>query len=212
MFDLKKAAEAQKRLSVKLRLEWDGRDVNLLAGADCSYHREKREIGAIIVVCRVPDFEIVEIVEAIRDVKIPYIPGFLNYREGPAFLKAFQRIRNIPDVILVDGNGIAHPRRMGLASYLGILLNICTVGCAKKPFFPFVSPGEKRGAYSLFKNHNNEQVGFCLRTRSGIKPIFVSPGHKIDFNASKKLVLDCSRYRIPEPLRHAHRLASQIFK
>lgn len=209
--DLKKAAAIQSKLSSRLILKWDGRKVNLIAGADFGYDHQKRKVGACIVVFRTPDFEIVEISQAVREVEFSYIPGFLAFREGPVFFEAFETLKVKPDVTLVDGNGIAHPRKMGLASYVGVNLDICTIGCAKKPFFPFSFPEDRKGAYTFFRNEENEKVGLCLRTRSKIKPIFVSPGHRIDFKHSMKLVLSCSKFRIPEPVREAHRRANEIF-
>ncbi|NIM59142.1 MAG: endonuclease V [Candidatus Aminicenantes bacterium] len=209
--NLKKAVEAQQRLSARLNLKWDGKEVNLMAGADFGYSYKKNKIGASIVVFKIPELEIVEISEAVREIEFPYLPGFLSFREGPVFLDAFKKIRSKPDVTLVDGNGIAHPRKMGLASYVGVILDICTIGCAKTPFFPFVLPSESRGSYTFFRNDKKDKAGICLRTRPGVKPIFVSPGHRIDFMSAMKLVLRCSKFRIPEPLREAHRRASKIF-
>ena len=209
--NLKKAAEAQRRLSSRLILEWDGREVNLVAGADFGYSYMEKKIGASVVVFKIPELEIVEISEAVRDIEVPYLPGFLAYREGPAFLDAFRKIKNEPDVTLVDGNGIAHPRKMGLASYVGVVLDICTIGCAKKPFYPFVLPSEQKGSYTFFRDERKDNAGICLRSRSGVKPIFISPGHRIDPMPAMKLVLACSKFRIPEPLREAHERASKIF-
>jgi len=209
--NLKKAAEAQRRLSSRLNLKWDGREVNLVAGADFGYDYKKSKIGASIVVFKIPELEIVEISEAVREIEFPYLSGFLAYREGPVFLDAFRKIKSKPDVTLVDGNGIAHPRKMGLASFVGVILDICTIGCAKTPFFPFTLPLEQKGSYTFFKDERKDKVGICLRTRSGVRPIFVSPGHRIDFISAMKLVLSCSKFRIPEPLREAHRRASKIF-
>ena len=209
--NLKKAAEEQRRLSSRLILKWDGREVNLMAGADFGYSYKEKRIVASVVVFKIPELEIVEISEAVRDIEVPYLPGFLAYREGPAFLDAFRKIKNEPDVTLVDGNGIAHPRKMGLASYVGVVLDICTIGCAKKPFYPFVLPLEQKGSYTFFKDEGKDNAGICLRSRSGVKPIFVSPGHRIDFMSAMKLVLGCSKFRIPEPLREAHERASKIF-
>jgi len=211
MMDLRKAAAIQSKLSSRLILKWDGRKVDLIAGADFGYDYQKRKVGACIVVFKLPDFEIVEISESVRDIDFSYIPGYLAFREGPVFLEAFRILKNKPNVTLVDGNGIAHPRKMGLASYVGVNLDVCTIGCAKKPFFPFSLPDENKGAYTFFKNEKKEKIGLCLRTRSRIKPIFVSPGHRIDFKHSMKLVLSCSRFRIPEPIREAHRRANEIF-
>lgn len=211
MFDFKKAAEAQKRLSARLDLTWEKRDVELVAGVDSSYDEENRIIGVVVVVYKMPEFVIIEVAKELGEVPIPYVPGFLNFREGPIFFKVFRKLYRKPDVILFDGNGIAHPRKMGLASHVGVILDISTIGCAKNSFFPFRSPGEERGEYSNLENSDHERIGYCLRTCSGIKPVFVSPGNKIDLEVSRDLVLEYSKYRIPEPLRMAHHLASQLF-
>ncbi len=209
--DLNKAAELQRKLSNNLVLHWRGGKVKLVAGADFSYDKEKRKIGACIIIIKIPEFETVEIVEAVKKVRFPYISGYLAFREAPTFFEAFRKIRNVPDVTLIDGNGIAHPRKMGLASFVGVILDICTIGCAKTPIFPFILPGERRGEFTYFRNDKNEKVGICLRTRAGVKPVFVSPGNRIDFKESAKLILGCSKFRIPEPLRKAHTLSGKIF-
>jgi len=208
---LAKAAEVQMVLSSRLILEWDGRKVDLVAGADFNYDHQEKRIGASLVVFRLPELDVVEVSEVVRESRFPYVPGFLAFREGPVFQAAFRKIKNKPDVTLVDGNGIAHPRKMGLASFVGVTLDICTIGCAKTPFFPFVLPGAQRGAYTIFRDSGGEKVGFCLRTRSRVKPVFVSPGHRIDFNRAKEIVLRTSKFRIPEPLREAHRRADLLF-
>lgn len=210
--NLAEAAETQRRLASKLILKWERREVKLIAGADFGYDSKREKIAAVIVVFAVPELEIAEATWAVQKVDCPYIPGFLSLREGPAFFRAFKKIKNRPDVTLVDGNGIAHPRMMGLASYVGVLLDIPTVGCAKKPFFPFDPPADERGSCTIFRNKKKEKVGVCLRTRSGVKPVFVSPGHRTDFLFARNLVLRFSKFRIPEPLREAHRRASEIFK
>jgi deoxyribonuclease V len=211
VFDFKKAVEAQKRLSSRLDLTWEEREVELVAGVDSSYDEENRKIGVVVVVYKMPEFVIVEVAKEMSEATIPYVPGFLNFREGPVCLRVFRKLYKKPDVTLFDGNGIAHPRKMGLASHLGVVLDISTIGCAKNSFFPFRSPGEERGEYSELKNSDHEKVGYCLRTRTGVKPVFVSPGNKIDFRVSRELALKYSKYRIPEPLRMAHHLASQLF-
>lgn len=209
--DLETLAKLQERLAYKVVLRREIRQVNLVGGADFGYDKEKKRIGASIVILRFPSFEIVEVSRAIKSVKFPYIPAFLSFREGPVFFDAFRKIKRKPDVTFVDGNGIAHPRKMGLASYVGVILNIATIGCAKNPVYPFLLPPEHRGAYTSLMNDRQEKVGVCLRTRTGVKPIFVSPGHRVDMTSSLELVLCCSRFRIPEPLRTAHRLSREIF-
>jgi deoxyribonuclease V len=212
MFDFKKAMRAQSRLSRRLDLVWDRKEVKKIAGADCSYDYKNRKVAAKVVVLALPDLKIIETSEGVADFAIPYVPGFLNFREAPALIKAFKALNTEPNVSLIDGNGIAHPRRMGIASYLGVVLGIATIGCAKSPFYPFTRPDNERGAYTHYKNRKDEHVGYCLRTRTGVKPVYISPGHRIDFAASLDLVLRCSKYRIPEPIRQAHRLAGELFK
>ena len=186
--------------------------MNLVGGADCGYDKKKERIGASIVILRLPGFEIVEISQAIRKVNFPYVPTFLSFREGPVFFDVFRKIKRKPDVTFIDGHGIAHPRKMGLASYVGVLLDIATIGCAKNPLYPFLLPPEHRGACTSLLNDKQEKVGVCLRTRTGVKPISVSPGHRADIASSMGLVLRCSKFRIPEPLRAAHRLSREIFQ
>ena len=210
-YDLKEEVEKQKNLSKKIDLSRKVGKIRLIAGSDCSYARDMRRIGAVIIVFKLPELSIVEAVNAIDDVRIPYIPGFLSLREGPVFEKAFCKLQNQPDVMLVDGNGIAHPRKMGLATHLGIRLAISAIGCAKNPMFPFRIPGEKRGCYTVYKNNLGEKVGYCLRTRKNIKPVFVSPGYRISFAQTKRIILSVSKYRIPEPIRKAHFLAKSLF-
>jgi len=135
----------------------------------------------------------------------------LSFREGPVYIDVLGKLSWEPDVYLFDGNGIAHPRRMGLASHVGLKIDRPSIGCAKRAFFPFRPPARRRGACTAYKNRNGETVGFCLRTRTGVQPVFVSPGHRIDLRTARKLALDCSRFRIPEPLREAHRLSQKIF-
>ncbi len=210
-FDLAQAIEIQKELAQKLCLRWYGGPISLVAGADFSYPSSGDRIAAVVVVMKVPGFEVVEVASQVTEVHFPYIPGFLSFREVPAFVAAFRKIQHLPDVTLLDGNGIAHPRRMGLASHAGVLLDIPTVGCAKSPFYPYKLPPPGRGSSTVFRDKEGKKVGYCLRTRTSVKPIFVSPGHRIDFNLSRRVVLDCCRFRIPEPLRQAHRLSRQIF-
>jgi deoxyribonuclease V len=205
------AIRLQEELARRLILEWRGREVSLVAGADFSYDNKEEKIAAAVVVMKLPELEIVETAEAVMKIGLPYIPGFLSFRETPAFFEAFRKINYRPDVTILDGNGIAHPRRMGLASHAGVILDISTIGCAKTPFFPFRPPPAERGAFTHFKNHAQEKVGFCLRTRTGVKPVFVSPGHRVNFSVSRKIVLECCRFRIPEPIRQAHLLSRRVF-
>jgi len=211
LVNLERLAELQRRLACRVKLKGDIRQVNTVAGADFGYAVDRKQVGASIVILRWPGLEIVEISQAIREVRFPYIPTFLSFREGPVFFDAFRKIKKKPDVTFIDGNGIAHPRKMGLASYVGVILDIATIGCAKNPMYPFLFPPEPRGVHTPLMNDRQEKVGICLRTRTGVKPVFVSPGHRMDIATSMELVLRCSRFRIPEPLRTAHRLSREIF-
>lgn len=211
-FDLDKAAFAQKKLAARLVLKREARRIRRIAGADFSYHKQKDLIGTALVVLTFPELEIIEAVDDVREVKLRYISGYLGFREGPSFLRTFLKLNGRPDLTLIDGNGIAHPRKMGLASYVGVLLDIPTIGCAKSPVFAFDPPGMKRGAYSVYKDRENDLVGYCLRTQTSVKPVFVSPGHRVDFVLSREIALACSRFRVPEPLRMAHHRAKELFK
>jgi len=209
--NISRAVKLQERLARKLILAWCGRPIRSIGGADVAYDLDRGLVAALIVVCRFPGLEIEETSSAVQKLKIPYIPGFLSFREGPVFLAAFRRLRRHPDVTLFDGNGIAHPRRMGLASHVGVLLDVPTIGCAKKPFFPFRPPANRRGAATTYRNRVGDKVGYCLRTRDDVKPIFISPGHRVDFALSRRVALSCSHWRIPEPLRLAHLLARKVW-
>lgn len=210
--NLAKAIEIQRQLAQRLILEWRGGPVRTVAGADFAYSPDGGRIGAAIIVLSFPDLHPVEIATAVRNLEMPYIPGFLSLREGPAFVAAFGRLRHPPDVTILDGNGIAHPRKMGLASYVGVSLDIPTIGCAKTPFFPFREPRIRAGAWTVYRDRHQQKVGICLRTRAGVRPVFVSPGHRVDFRLARQIVMACSRYRLPEPLREAHQLARRLVR
>ena len=156
--DYKRAAEIQVRLASRLKLRWEEEKVRTVAGADFSYDRHTQRIGAKIIVFDAENMRIVDSAEAIRPVRFPYVPGFLLLREAPSFFQAFRRLYVKPDLTMIDGNGIAHPRKMGLASYVGVALDICTIGCAKNPFFPYVLPSSERGSLTAFLNRKGERV------------------------------------------------------
>jgi deoxyribonuclease V len=142
---------------------------------------------------------------------IPYVPGFLSYRELPVLLKAFRKLREKPDVTLVDGQGIAHPRGLGLASHLGVVLGIATVGCAKSHLYgTYTEPAAKRGACTVMKGAHGS-IGLVIRTRDNVKPLYVSPGHLVDMGDCLRIVLGATKkYRLPEPIRYAHRMAGIV--
>jgi deoxyribonuclease V len=144
-------------------------------------------------------------------VNFPYIPGLLSFRELPVLLKALKRLKTDPELILCDGQGIAHPRGLGLASHLGLLVDRATIGCAKSRLVgAFSEVGHQRGSYAPLW-YKEQMVGAVLRTRQGVNPLFISPGNRITLDESVKIVLECCRkYRIPEPTRQAHLLVSGL--
>ncbi len=202
---IEKIKKIQERLSKKVRCEPLKKEVSLIAGVDVSV-KEKKGI-ACIVVMEYPEMRKVEVSIAKKEIRFPYIPGFLSFREGPVILKAIKKLKNIPDLFLFDGQGIAHPRGIGIASHIGVLIDMPTVGCAKSVLCgSYKEPGIEKGSWSplIYKNRT---VGAVLRTRKGVKPIVVSVGHRITLSQAIKIVLDSCKYRIPEPIRYAHMIA-----
>jgi deoxyribonuclease V len=180
------------------------RSVNLVAGADVAFSREHERFFATVVVLTFPALEIVEEVSAWVRPTFPYVPGLLSFREGPVLEKAFEKLTKTPDVVIFDGQGIAHPRRLGLAAHMGLWLGIPTVGCAKSRLVgEHRQPGKRKGQSTRLLD-SGEKIGEVLRTRDGVKPVYVSPGHLADFETSTRLVLRCcTKYRLPEPTRLA---------
>jgi len=202
----KEAINIQNRMRNKVILKPPAHfSPQLVAGTDISYSRKDNIFYAVVVVLNFPDLELVEKCIITGQTDFPYIPGLLSFREAPFLIKAFKELKLWPDVVLVDGQGIAHPRRIGLASHLGVCLNIPTIGCAKSHLIgTYTHVPEKVGSYSLLQD-KNETVGVVLRTKKGVKPIFVSPGHLMDIKTAYKIVMRCLKgYRLPEPTRLAH--------
>ncbi|MFC1930903.1 deoxyribonuclease V [Chloroflexota bacterium] len=176
-----------------------------IAGVDISVSKSQGMATAAVVVLEYPEFKLVETKTINEKVAFPYVPGLLSFREAPLILKACEKLEITPDLILVDGQGIAHPRRMGLASHLGLFLNTPTIGCAKSRLCgSHQTPGIAAGSYAELVD-NGEVIGAALRTKLGTAPIYVSIGHKVDLETAIYGVLECCRgYRIPEPTRLAH--------
>jgi deoxyribonuclease V len=209
----RRAIHIQEELRARVILENGFRQLRRLGGTDVAYSRKRNRVYAAVVVFDYETLAPLEVACAEGPARFPYIPGLLTFREGPVVLKAFRRLKNRPDVVLFDGQGIAHPRRLGLASHMGLLLNISTVGCAKSPLWvQFKPPGVRRGSRTRMMA-GDEQVGVVLRTRDGVKPVYVSPGHLVDLPTSVKVVLAAGRgYRLPEPTRIAHMMVSKLRK
>jgi deoxyribonuclease V len=197
----------QIKFSKRVKLFPLEREPGLIAGCDVGYFENELAKGAIVVM-RYPEFKIIETVYSIEKITFPYIPGYLSFREAPLLLKVFQRLKNRPDLILVDGQGIAHPRKAGLAVHLGVELEIPTIGCAKKPLLKFEGELPKERGSKLPVYLTGELLGYVVRTRTGVSPLFVSPGNLITPEEAVEWVLKTAvKFRIPEPLREAHRLS-----
>ncbi len=198
--------EMRERVSLVDAISVD--DIRVVAGVDNTSTRQRKETTAYAVVVAL-DFATMEVIEtsfAVCEVGFPYVPGLLSFREAPAILDAFRGLKAEPDVILFDGQGIAHPRRIGLASHLGIVLDKPSIGCAKSKLVgEFEEPERVLGAQTPL-THKDEQVGVALRTRPRHAPLFVSPGHKLSIPTAVEIVLRCCRDErfMPEPTRLAH--------
>jgi deoxyribonuclease V len=210
------AAEAvrlQKELAGEVFHNGDIPDPRLIAGTDISVNRFAKTGTAAVVVLNYPRLEPVEIKIVTDRLNFPYVPGLLSFREAPLILAACEELTATPDILMVDGQGIAHPRRLGLASHLGLFLDIPTVGCAKSRLCGrHDEPALEAGSHAELLD-NGEVIGAVVRTRTGVKPIYVSIGHKVDLPAAIHWVLECCRgYRLPEPTRLAHQAAGGNLK
>jgi deoxyribonuclease V len=203
------AIALQERLRERVVCEDTVSAIATVAGIDIGIDRIRAQARAAVVVLRLPDLTRVEQVSIEHPVEFPYVPGLLGFREVPAALTALAQLAQLPDLLMCDGHGIAHPRRCGLACHLGLLAGIPAVGVAKSRLIGTHAPvGVERGAWQPLRD-GDEVIGAVLRTRPGVKPVYVSPGHGISLNTAIDAVLRCTLgYRLPEPTRQAHRLAS----
>lgn len=202
MINLRRLEREQSELARKVVIRNEVEELQLIGGLDHSYFDKK--IIAGIVVCKYPSLEVVERKHAIRPCKMPYIPGFLAYREMPAAAEAYSLLDAKPHVLMVDGNGILHPRGLGIASHFGVLQDIPTIGIAKNLF-----AGEaKEGKIYI----NGKVVGQEILTKESARPLFVSPGHRITLTKAVEIVKECIRppHKLPEPLHLAHRYVRKI--
>lgn len=185
--------------------------IRRVAGVDCAFADEGKRCLSAVVVWDIERAEVMEEQTASAPCPMPYIPGLLSFRELPAVLAGLSRLSTEVDAVMCDGQGIAHPRRFGLASHLGLILGVPTVGCAKSRLVgTYRTPGQKRGASTRLLNRG-EVVGRVVRTRTGVKPVFVSPGHRMTLDAAERLVLRCGAgYRLPEPTRLADRRVAAL--
>jgi deoxyribonuclease V len=199
------AAKIQKELKDRVS-HVDGFDkIERVGGVDVSYKKGTDKATAAAVVLSFPGLEVLETRVMEGEVSFPYVPGLFSFREIPLLIPALEKLKTPPHLMLVDGQGIAHPQRMGLATHLGILMNIPTIGCAKSRLLgTHEEPSKEKGAYTYLYD-KAEVIGAVVRTRTNISPVYVSPGHKISLHTAVEFVLKCTtKFRIPEPLRTAH--------
>jgi deoxyribonuclease V len=207
------ARAIQRELAAHVERDDRFGEIRTVAGIDLGFPRTQtsEETGrAALVVMRHPELEVIEERVVEQSVTFPYVPGLLSFRELPVALAAFAQVENAPDLVLVDGHGIAHPRRFGIASHLGVLLDVPTIGCAKSILIGRAElPGPNPGDWTPLV-HRGETIGASLRTSTRGGPIYVATGHRVSLETAIRLVMSCSRgYRLPEPTRLADRVASQ---
>lgn len=205
----KEAIALQRQLAGHVLVADHYGEVRHIAGVDVGFEQNNTITRAAVAVLEYPDLTLREYAIAREPTRFPYVPGLLSFREVPAVLAALEQLSALPDMLLCDGQGIAHPRRLGIASHLGVLLDLPTIGVAKSRLIgTHDEPGEEKGAWQPLWD-KEEEIGCVLRTRSRVKPLYISPGHRVGLESARQWVMAClTRYRLPETTRWAHRLAS----
>ena len=219
------AIELQKSLATKVQFTPYRTNPKLVAGLDCALSKDGQKIIAAVVVLQRAqateslwgpvtaghEFRLIETENASQKVTFPYIPGLLSFRESPVCLAAVQKLKNQPDIFIIDGQGIAHPRRLGLAAHLGLFFDKPTIGCAKSRLTgSFEEPSNVKGAHNPLTD-GNDVIGAVVRTRTNVKPVFVSVGNKCLLKDAIEITLACTtKYRLPEPTRLAHQLVGRL--
>ena len=207
----KEAVQIQKQIREKIITYGKTKSVRLVAGADVAYDKKSNTTYAGVVVLRLKDLTIVETCIASCPISFPYIPGLLSFREVPALVQALEKVQKAPDVLFIDGHGISHPRSVGIASHIGLLIDRPVIGCAKSLLIgDYQEPDLPRGSQSHLFNKNSDIIGAVVRTRDKVRPVFISIGHRIDLEEAINLTLRCGKgYRIPEPTRQADLLVEK---
>ena len=202
----KEAVALQRQLVGKVVTENRFGPVRYVAGADIATYKDSSKGYAGVVVMTYPELQVVEEKGAEVELSFPYIPGLLAFREAPVLLEAFAKLVQEPDLILIDGQGLAHPRRFGIACHLGLVLDKPTIGCAKSRLFGrHDEPADRQGRFADLYDDQGNVIGAVVRTKEHTRPIYVSIGHKVDLPTAIQYSLACCRgYRVPEPTRQAH--------
>lgn len=206
------AIAIQRRLRAEVSTENSVGELRYIAGADIATSKESPRAYAGVVVLSYPDLEVVEERGIEDEVRFPYVPGLLAFREGPALIRVFEQLTTEPDVLVFDGQGLAHPRGMGIATHLGLIFDKPSIGCAKSLLYGrYQEPGQEKGAWADLRDPRGNIIGAVVRTKPKTTPIFVSIGHRIDLASAIRLLLHCTRgVRIPEPTRLAHNLVTRL--
>lgn len=204
------AKNIQQELRRHLKIYDDFGHIKYVGGIDVGYDTSRRMAQASIVIMEWKSLKLVESVQAFVSVDFPYVPGFLSFREIPAILEAMKKLAIQPGLLMVDGQGIAHPRRMGIAAHLGVLLDRPAIGVAKSCLCGrYGMPAEQKGSATPLLD-GDEQIGVVLRSRDHVRPLFISPGHRVGMKSAEQLVMHClTRYRLPEPTRIADKLSKK---
>ncbi len=208
-----RAVAIQRSLATRVRASGGRRNFRTVAGVDSAFSQDGERCIAGVVLWDRHSGDVLEERVATRLLRFPYVPGLLSFREAPAILAALRKLRSEPDTIMCDGHGFAHPRRFGIACHIGVLCDRPTLGCAKSRLVGEpVTPGVRRGA-SVRLRHDGDVIGRVLRTQDGVRPVYVSVGHRIDLATATRVVLECAtKYRLPEPTRLADHLVGQARK
>lgn len=210
--DIASARDLQQKLAADVSLQGnlDFEKIQYVAGTDIGLKDNGKICHAAIAVLSFPELSLVEYVTAETPSRFPYIPGYLSFRELPVLLQAIEKLKLTPDVFLCDGQGIAHPRRLGIASHLGVLLNHPCIGVAKNILVGRHAPLHTIKGHCVELLDKGEQIGWALRSRTDVKPIYISPGHRVSFASTLELTKAClTRYRLPETTRWADKIASR---
>ncbi|MBM4341178.1 MAG: endonuclease V [Deltaproteobacteria bacterium] len=208
---VEEAIRLQNHLRSRLILKNTFSNLKTIGGADVAYSKDGRHLFGAIAVLSYPEMNPIDVATAHGKISFPYIPGLFSFREGPVLVEAYQQLRVKPELLIFEGHGIAHPRGFGLASHMGLWFDLPSIGCARTPLLSeYDSPDTSKGSFTPIYVEGR-RVGGTLRTKRGVKPVFVSPGHRIDLVSSIRIILTtCPKYRIPEPLRKAHYLSIKM--
>ncbi len=205
------AVKVQRDLRERIRIEPFSGEPELIAGADISFNLYSSTVYAAFVVLDFSSLEVIARASAVVEVHFPYIPGLLSFREIPPLIQAWEKLEVEPDVVVFDGQGIAHPRRLGIATHMGLLIDKPTMGCAKSLLTGRFGELEEAAGATADLVDRGETVGAALRTKNKTKPVFISPGHRMDIESAVRIIQKTVRgYRIPEPTRQAHLYVNEL--